>query len=442
MLGKEDCYLPPEPSPQHPHLKMNLTLLGISHQTAPVEIRERMNIPEARLAEAVSDLVHREGIQEGLILSTCNRVEVIASADENLEAEPLLRHFLADHHHCDLAPYASYFYRHHQQEAIHHLFRVASSLDSMILGEPQILGQVKQAYSVARQVGALNGTLNEIVNQALAVGRRVRRETALGTAAVSISYAAVELAKKIFGSLEGKTVFVIGAGKMSELAARHLLRSGASAIFVANRTYDRAVELAQAFHGSAIHFEQLFDHLNKADIVISSTGAPHFVIRKEQAERLLAARRNRPMFFVDIAVPRDIDPAVNELDNAFVYDIDDLEQVIEANKKQREREAVWAEEIIREEVQKLMHRLASREVVPTIVALEARLNQIRASEMDRYRSRLSTFTPEQREAVDALTRGILNKILHGPIHELKSGAGQPEHGHLVQLIQKIFGLRG
>ncbi len=431
--------------PQHPASvvsKMNLTLLGISHQTAPVEIRERMNIPEARLAEAVSDLVHCQGIQEGMIISTCNRVEVVASAEENLEAEPIIRGFLADHHHCDLSPYERYFYRHLQEDAIRHLFRVASSLDSMILGEPQILGQVKQAYTVARQVGALNGTLNEIVNQALAVAKRVRRETALGTAAVSVSYAAVELAKKIFGSLEGKTVFVIGAGKMSELAARHLLRSGASAIFVANRTYERAVELGQAFHGIAIHFEELFDHLNKADIIISSTGAPHFVIRKEQAERLLAARKNRPMFFVDIAVPRDIDPAVNELDNAFLYDIDDLEQVVEANKKQREREAVWAEEIVREEVQKLLHRLASREVAPTIVALEKRLNEIRAGELERHRARLSTLTPEQREAVDALTRGILNKILHGPITELKSGAGQPEQSHLVQLIQKIFGLRG
>ncbi len=419
---------------------MNLFLIGMNHRTAPVEVRERMNIPESCLAEALSDLVRREGILEGLILSTCNRVEVAVGAADEVDAEPLIRQFLADHHHCDLTPYEGHFYRHRQREVVRHLFRVASSLDSMILGEPQILGQVKQACAVARAAGALKGTLDEVVHQALAVARRVRRETAIGTAAVSVSYAAVELAKKIFGSLSGKTVFVIGAGKMSELSAKHLLRSGASAIFVSNRTYERAVELAEAFHGTAIRFEQLFDFIDKADIVISSTGAPHCVIRKEQAEKLLAARKNRPIFFVDIAVPRDIDPAVNELDNAFVYDIDDLEQVVEANKKQREREAVWAEQIVEREVEKMMRRLASRDLAPTIVALEQRLNRIRDEEMERHRGRLGSLSPEQRQAVDDLARSILNKILHGPITELKSGAGQPEHRTLVQLIRRIFGV--
>jgi len=419
---------------------MNLSLVGINHRTAPIEVRERMNIQESRLAEALADLARREGILEGLILSTCNRVEVVTNSPDNVQAEPIIRQFLAECHHCDLTPYERYFYTYRQQDVVRHLFRVASSLDSMILGEPQILGQMKQAYAVARQIGALNGTLNAVVTQALAVARKVRRETAIGASAISISYAAVELAKKIFGSLEGKNVFLIGAGKMSELAANHLLRSGASSILVSNRTYERAVELAQAFHGTAIRFEELLDFIDKADIVISSTGAPHFVVRKEQAEKLLAARKNRPIFFIDIAVPRDIDPAVNELENAFVYDIDDLEQVVEANRKQREREAVWAEEIVRQEVQKMMRRLASNDVVPTIKALERRLEQIRQSEMERFGSRLGVMTPDQREAVDALLRGIVNKILHGPITELKSRAGEPEQGTLVQLIRKIFGV--
>jgi glutamyl-tRNA reductase len=421
---------------------MNLALVGINHRTAPVEVRERMHIPESSLTRAVSDLIHREGIREGLILSTCNRVEVVTSAEDSVDAEPIIQQFLADHHQFELGPYQRFFYSYQQQEVVHHLFRVATSLDSMIVGEPQILGQLKRAYALAREAGGLNGSLEEIVNQALAVARRVRRETALGSAAVSVSYAAVELAKKIFGSLEGKTVFVIGAGKMSELAAKHLRRSGASAIYVTNRTYERAVQLAEAFRGTAIAFEQLFEHLPKADIVISSTGAPGYVVNKELAARILSARRNRPVFFVDIAVPRDIDPLVNELDNAFVYDIDDLGQVVEANKKQRAREAVWAEEIVQEEVQKTMRRLASRDLVPTIVALEDRLNAIRASEIERYSSRLGILTPEQRQAVDALTRGIMNKILHGPITELKSGAGQPEGVALVRLVRKIFGLKG
>lgn len=419
---------------------MNLSLVGINHRTAPIEVRERMNIQESRLVEALADLARREGILEGLILSTCNRVEVVTNSPDNVQAEPIIRQFLAECHHCDLTPYERYFYTYRQQDVVRHLFRVASSLDSMILGEPQILGQMKQAYAVARQIGALNGTLNAVVTQALAVARKVRRETAIGASAISISYAAVELAKKIFGSLEGKNVFLIGAGKMSELAANHLLRSGASSILVSNRTYERAVELAQAFHGTAIRFEELLDFVDKADIVISSTGAPHFVVRKEQAEKLLAARKNRPIFFIDIAVPRDIDPAVNELENAFVYDIDDLEQVVEANRKQREREAVWAEEIVRREVQKMMRRLASNDVVPTIKALERRLEQIQQSEMERFGSRLGAMTPDQREAVDALVRGIINKILHGPITELKSRAGEPEQGTLVQLIRKIFGV--
>lgn len=419
---------------------MNLVLVGINHRTAPVEVRERINIPEARLAEAVSTLAQRDGLQEGMILSTCNRVELVVSAQDGVEAEPILRKFLTDFQRCDLSEYEKYLYWHRQQEVVRHLFRVAASLDSMILGEPQILGQVKQAYATAREAGALHGTLNEVVNQALAVARKIRRDTALGTAAVSVSYAAVELAKKIFGDLQGKSIFILGAGKMSELAAKHLLRSGASAIFVTNRTYERAEELAHAFHGAAIRFDQLFEHLHKADIVISSTGAPQYIVRKEHAAKMLAARKQRPMFFVDIAVPRDIDPAINQLDNAFVYDIDDLAQVVDANKKQREREAVWAEEIVQQEVQKMMRRLASRDVVPTIVALEERLERIRQAELERHRARLSNLTPEQREAVDALMRGIVNKILHGPITELKSGAGQPEHGALVQLIRRMFGV--
>lgn len=419
---------------------MNLLLVGMNHRTAPVEVRERMNIREDCLGGAVADLAHRPGIEEAMILSTCNRVEVAVSARPEVRAEPVVRQFLADYHHTDLTPLEPFFYWHRQEAAVRHLFRVAASLDSMVVGEPQILGQVKQAIAIAQQVGALHGPLRDVAQQALAVARKVRRETAIGASAVSVSYAAVELAKKIFGSLDGKTIFVVGAGKMSELAAKHLLRSGASAIFVSNRTFERAEELAAAFHGTAIRFDDLFDHIGKADIVITSTGAPHFIITRGQVEKMLAARKNRPMFFVDIAVPRDVDPAVNELDNAFVYDIDDLEQVVDANRKQREREAVWAEEIINREVQKMMRRLASRDVVPTIVALEERLERIRAAELERHRARLASLTPEQREAVDALLRGVVNKILHGPITELKAGAGNPEHSALVQLVRRMFGV--
>jgi glutamyl-tRNA reductase len=419
---------------------MNLILAGINHRTAPVEVRERMNISESRLAAALSDLISRKGMLEGLILSTCNRVEVIANAEDSRDPEPVIRSFLADTHRCDLSLYENHLYWLRGEEVVQHLFRVASSLDSMIVGETQILGQVKQAFAIAQKAGALKGELYEVTNQALAVGRRVRRETAIGSAAVSVSHAAVELAKKIFGTLEGKTVFILGAGKMSELAARHLASSGANSVFVTNRTYDRAVQLARALNGEAIRFDQIFQHLSRADIVISSTGSPHFLVRKPQVERLLDARKNRPIFFVDIAVPRDVDPTVNELDNAFVYDIDDLQQVVDANKEQREREAAWGEEIVVQEAQKMMRRLASRDIGPTIVAIEQRLNLIRNEELARFGGRLNTLTPLQREAVDGLTRAILNKILHGPIRELKSEAGNPEHGALVQLIRRMFGV--
>ena len=419
---------------------MNLVLIGVNHRTAPVEIRERMNIPESCLAQAVSDLIHREGIREVLILSTCNRVEVVASAEERINAEPIVRKFLADHHRFDLGPYERFFYQYRQEEVIRDLFRVAASLDSMILGEPQILGQLKRAYLLANKAGGLNGSLKEIVNQALVVAKRVRRETALEAQRFPFHTPRSNWPRRLFGSLEGRTILVIGAGKMSELAAKHLIRSGAGAIYVANRTYERAVQLAAAFHGTAIAFDQIFEHLAKADIVISSTGAPGYIVNKEMVSRMLSARRNRPVFFVDIAVPRDIDPQVNELDNAFVYNIDDLEHLVEANKKEREREAVWAEEIVQEEVRKTMRRLASRDLVPTIVALEDRLNAIRQGEMERYSSRLAGLTLEQRQAVEALTRGILNKVLHGPITELKSGAGLPEQVARVRAVRRVFGL--
>ena len=421
-------------------MNMNLLLVGINHRTAPVEVRERMNIQESRLAAAVSDLAHREGILEGMIMSTCNRVELVTNAQLTDICESAFLTFLAEYHHCELAAFEPHFYWLRQRDAVRHLFRVASSLDSMILGEPQVLGQVKEAYATARKVGALNGVLGEIVSHSLAVARRVRRETAIGSSAVSVSYAAVELAKKIFGSLRGKTILVIGAGKMSELAAKHLLASGASAIFVSNRTYERAQELARAFHGTAVRFDELFGAISRADVVISSTGAPHFVITKDLAQKLLAARRNRPILLVDIAVPRDIEPAVNELDNAFVYDIDDLEAVVEANRRERQREAAQAEKIIEEELVRLERRLSTRELAPTIVAIEEHLNRIRESEFERFSGRLSSLTPDQRQAVEALARGIQNKILRGPLLELKGGADRPEHGNIVRLMRRIFGV--
>jgi glutamyl-tRNA reductase len=300
---------------------------------------------------------------------------------------------------------------------------------------------VKEAYAVARAVGAINSQLDSLLTRAFAVAKRVRTETAVGSSAVSVASVAVELAKKIFGSLNGKHVYLVGAGKMSELAARHLIAHGAASIFVANRTYDRAVQLAKKFHGQAIMFEQLYDTCDKADIVITSTGAPHAIFRREHGELFLSRRRNRPMFFIDIAVPRDVDPGLNKLDGIFVYDIDDLQQAVTSHVADRRKEAERAEAIVALEVQRFQARLQSLDVVPTIVSLQDHLETIRQAEIDRVRGRLGSLSPDQELAVDALTRGIINKIMHTPISTLKTAARESEATTVIDLVRRLFNLQ-
>ena len=420
---------------------MNFCLIGLSHKTAPVEVRERLAIPEERILHALHTAASLPEICEVFILSTCNRVEIFARAQSGeASVGPLLGQFLARFHAREFSDIEPHLYHYQQREAIRHMFRVAGSLDSMIVGESQILGQVKAAYALARTAGTLGGALDEVLNRSFTVAKRIRTETGIASSAVSISYAAVELARKIFGSLEGKTILVIGAGKMSELAAKHLLNCGASSIMVTNRTPERAAELASLLHGRAIPFEQLFEYAAQCDIVISSTGAPHFIIRKPDAQRLLSERKNRPMFFIDIAVPRDIDPEVNTVDNLFLYDIDDLQKVVDANLKERLREAQRGEEIAEHEVEKLLRRLKTLDVVPTIVELQGHLEQIRQHEMARLRSQFGKLTEQQQEALDQLTKGMVNKILHAPISHLKTLAQQPDGLKVVETVRKIFNL--
>jgi glutamyl-tRNA reductase len=417
---------------------MTFHLIGINHKTAPVEVRERLALPESRLPDACKSLCHYPGIEEGMILSTCNRVELLART-ANGSAD--LRSFICEYFHLDAAEYDRYFYEYREQEAVRHVFRVTSSLDSMVVGEPQILGQVKEAYAVARAVGAVNSQLDSLLTRAFAVAKRVRTETAVGSSAVSVASVAVELAKKIFGSLNGKHVYLVGAGKMSELAARHLIAHGAASIFVANRTFDRAVQLAQKFNGQAIVFEQLYDTCDRADIVITSTGAPHAIFRREHGELFLNRRRNRPMFFIDIAVPRDVDPELNKLDGIFVYDIDDLQQAVSSHVADRKKEAERAEAIVASEVERFQARLQSLDVVPTIVSLQDHLETIRQAEIDRVRGRLGPLSPDQELAVDALTKGIINKIMHTPISTLKTAARESEATTVVELVRRLFNLQ-
>jgi glutamyl-tRNA reductase len=417
---------------------MNVQLIGVNHKSAPVEVRERLAVPESRLPEAMKRLVGYPGVDEGLILSTCNRVELLA---QTTNGSVDLRGFLGHYFKVNPADLEPHLYEYREHEAIRHLFRVTASLDSMVVGEPQILGQVKEAYATARAVGAVHGQLDLLLTRAFAVAKRVRTETAVGSSAVSVASVAVELAKKIFGSLNGRQVYLVGAGKMSELAARHLLAHGAASIFVVNRTYDRASQLATKFHGQAIRFEELYDTCDRADIVITSTGAPVTIFRREHGERFLSRRKNRPMFFIDIAVPRDVDPEMNKLDGIFVYDIDDLQQAVASHVADRKKEAERAEAIVNSEVERFQARLQTLDVVPTIVSLQDHLETIRQAEIDRVRGRLGPLLPEQELAIEMLTRGIVNKIMHTPISTLKTAAREPEATTVIDIVHRLFNLQ-
>jgi len=416
---------------------MNFRLIGVNHNTAPVEVRERLAIPESRLPDALRRLVQHPGVDEGLILCTCNRVELLART-RNGTAD--LRAFLQDYFQLRASDLEPHLYDYSESDAIRHLFRVTASLDSMIVGEAQILGQVKEAYATARAVGAVHSQLDLLLTRAFAVAKRVRTETAVGTSAVSVASVAVELAKKIFGSLQGKHVYLVGAGKMSELAARHLQAHGAASIFVANRTYERARQLAAKFHGEAIHFSEIYNTCDRADIVITSTGAPVAIFKREHGEMFLSRRKNRPMFFIDIAVPRDVDPEMNKLDGIFVYDIDDLQQAVTSHIADRKKEAERAEFIIDGEVERFQTRLQTLDVVPTIVSLHDHLETIRQAEIARVRGRLGSLSPEQELAIEALTRGIVNKIMHTPVSALKTAAREPEATPVIDLVRRLFNL--
>ena len=414
------------PTPGH-----KLVLLGINHNTAPLDVRERLAIPAGRLADATRTLVHQPGIREGLILSTCNRVEILTlqedapAADNHTPAD--LPRFLHEYFSVTPAALQPHLYEFREREAIRHLFRVASSLDSMVLGEPQILGQVKESYTVAREVGAVQSNLEALLQRTFTVAKRVRTETHIGSSSVSIASVAVDLARKIFGSLQGKTVLIVGAGKMADLAARHLIQQGATSILVANRTESRAQQIADEFRSptcttAVIPFDSLYDQAERADIVITSTGSPQKIFSRSHGQHFLQRRRSRPMFFIDIAVPRDVDPSMNQVEGCFVYDIDDLQQVAASHLADRSREAEAAENIITNEVAKYQQRLISRDAVPAILALQQGAEAIREAELARAAKRLGNLTPEQQAAIDALTRSLTAKLLHPQLTALRQSA--------------------
>jgi glutamyl-tRNA reductase len=421
---------------------MSILLVGLNHKTAPVSVRERFAFTDEACAAALRALVDGSVVREGLIVSTCNRVEILTATRGQSQAEGAARiaRFLSEAGSVAEPAFAQHLYHHEDDEAVRHVFRVASSLDSMVVGEPQVLGQVKRAYSIALEAGTAGRVLNRLVHQALHVAKRVRTETGIAASAVSVSYMAVELGRKIFGSLAGRTVLIIGAGEMAELSVRHLLNAGVTRVLVSNRTGETAHKLASEFGGEAVDFSSLHEHLAEADIVICSTAAQEYVVTPRLAREALDLRRNRPAFFIDISVPRNIDPAVGEIANLFVFDIDDLEAVIESNIREREREAERAELIVDSEVMQFQQALRALDIGPTLGMLRQNLQQIARAELVRQRSRLGDLTPEQERAIEALLISTVNKIAHPVIDRMRrSWYGRDDQD--LQAWREVYGLR-
>jgi glutamyl-tRNA reductase len=419
---------------------MHIVVVGLSHHTAPVEIRERLAFAPTAMEKPLRQVVELPIVGEALIVSTCNRVELYAATKEPDAAVAALRHFLADYHGIPLEEIEQHLYDYQGEDAIRHLFRVASSLDSMIIGEPQILGQIKTAYGYAVEFKTAGPILNRFLHKAFSVAKRVRTETGIASSAVSVSFAAVELARKIFDRIDDKGVMIIGAGEMCELAARHFVSNGVSRVLVTNRTFERAEKLAAEFQGRAVPFEQFTEHLASVDIVMTSTGAPTCILGYKQMEEVLRRRKNRPMFLIDIAVPRDIDPKVNDLDNVYLYDVDDLQGVVQANLKERQKEAHRAEAIITEEIGQFHIWLANLQVKPTIIALRKRFEEISAQELAKTFSNQKDLTEAQRRGIEVMASAIINKILHRPTAVLKRTQQDSSGEDYVDAVRELFDL--
>jgi glutamyl-tRNA reductase len=418
---------------------MAIVLVGLSHKTAPIELREKICMPDMALPEQLEKL-RSPSVPECLIISTCNRVEVLANCNNVRNGIEEIKGYLTSGSGIALTDVDPHFYSLEGEKAIQHIFRVSSSLDSMMVGEPQILGQIKNAYTVASEEGTTGIILNRLMHKAFSVAKRVKTETRIARYAVSISYAAVELAKKIFDDLGEKTVMLVGAGEMSELAAKHLMENGARTLLVTNRTYSRAVELAEEYSGSAIRFEDFTESLIRTDIIISSTGASNYILRHQEVKDVLQQRRNKPMFMIDIAVPRDLDPEINKLGNVYLYDIDDLQAVVDTNIQERKKEAEKADEIVLEEVRTFSSWINSLDVTPMIVVLRERFEQIRRNEVDKTLPRLNGISEKEKKAIDSMAMAIINKILHGPLKALKSEHNPENKETLIQVIREIFRL--
>lgn len=419
---------------------MDIFVVGLSHKTAPVAVREKVAFAPENMQQPLQQLLELPAIAEAIIVSTCNRVELIAAGQDVVAGLEQLKNFIADYHQLALDSLEEHLYALQGEEAIHHVFKVAASLDSMVIGEPQILGQIKTAYGYAVEHKSVGLILNRFLHKAFSVAKRVRTETNIAGNAVSVSFAAVELARKIFGNIEGKTVMLVGAGEMCELAAKHFVNNGVDRVLVTNRTFARAEKLAEEFSGQAVLFDNFRDHLHQVDILLSSTGATSFIIDPDAVNGALRQRKQRPMFFIDIAVPRDIDPRVNDINNAYLYDVDDLQGVVNANLKERQKEAQEAEAIIEYEIGQFQHWMAGLQVVPTIVALRQHIDGLRQAELDKTFANLKHLSDKDRKAIAAMSSALVNKILHPPTRMLKQAQQEENAQPYVDALQQLFGL--
>ncbi|VEN72597.1 Glutamyl-tRNA reductase [Candidatus Desulfarcum epimagneticum] len=422
---------------------LDIVLTGLNHQTARVDIRERLSFSGEEIPAALERLAGLEEASEAALISTCNRVEILMAARNADAAAAAAAEFISGFKGVDMSAFQDALYIKKEEEAVRHMFRVASSLDSMVIGEPQILGQIKSSYNAATRKKTSGVMLNRLLHRAFFVAKRVRTETGIGDHAVSISHAAVELARKIFGDLEGRRVLLIGAGEMAELAVERLIRDRVGKIQVANRTFERGVDLASTFGGEAARFEEILPCVERADIIISSTGSPEFVVQKSDIKGVMKARKNRPLFFIDIAVPRDIDPDINRLHNVYVYDIDDLKGVVDDNIEDRKAEAEKGERIIDEAVIRFMRWRESLDAAPTIVAIRNKMSAIAEAELQKTFRSLSNLSEHDRNAIRKMTESLANKFLHDPTLYLKKNHGcrrKKAMSTRLDMARKLFNL--
>ena len=419
---------------------MKIAVVGLNHKTADVELREKLAFNGPKLEEGLQRIKEIPSIRETVIISTCNRVEIYLHVQDVKKAYAAIKDFFVEFFEIRRESLDTSLYLHEDMAAVKHIFRVASSLDSMVVGEPQILGQLKDAFDFALEKKATGVLLNRLLKKSISVAKRVRTETRIAENAVSISFAAVELAKKIFTDLAGKSFMLLGAGEMAELAAKHMMNNGVQDIIVANRTYDRGCELSREFNGRAIRFEEFPAELVHTDIVICSTGASTFVLHKEHMQKVMKERKQKPVFIIDISVPRNVDPGINDMDNVYLYDVDDLKGVVDTNISERQKEASKAEAIVEDEIETFKKWMMTLDSVPTVVALRERAEAIRKDELDRFFNRFPSLGEKERKAIDWLAGSIINKLIHAPTVALKNDAEDKDM--LIALIKRLYGLNG